>query len=157
MASKWTDQQNTPIMVQIISADGKVTSVPLKSVMIDYVELLLDGVSDGEINKLINVTRTDAENWRYETGFKDYFDTRKRARGWSNVINNDFLSMLLGEAAIGKRELSATQINAIKLLMQAKGMLGVGNGFANKKKQSDEVQGFVIKEDGANGGQPGAK
>lgn len=145
MASKWTAEQNKAVIVQVVLQDGTTKCLNIKRVMMDYVDMLLQRKSDQEIQAALNVNPYDVSGWDSQyPEFVQYKQMRVNNRGWSTTIKDpDFAYGVLGEAATGQRQLNQAQISALKLIMQATGLIN-----ANHKplKGRSKIEEFTISE-----------
>lgn len=144
MASKWTSAQNKLITVQVVMADGSTSCLNIKRVMMDYVDMVLANKTEEEIKLALNVNAYDVSGWegQYPT-FRNYMQMRVDAKGWANTLNSDFVYGQLGKAATGQMTLNQAQISALKLIMQAKGMI---NANHKQLKGKSKIEEFTIAE-----------
>ena len=150
MANKWAEPAYKIYAVNMVIPSGEVRTVELMRIQLDYVDMALDGRTAPDIEKELNVNEFDVQNWNKEYGFNKYLEYRKSGRAWHNSMNMDFLCELLGKGAMGKIDLSQSQLNSIKMLMQIKGL--VGTGATSSGKRAAKIETFTISEnDGKEG------
>jgi len=143
MADKFTPWQNKLTLVRVLDRHGKMVDYEFKRIMIDYANALLELGSEKEAREEVGCNEYDMKNWlmSYPT-FKDYLAQRAESRLFANSIDKDFITTILGKAALGERELNAAQVSAFKLLMQSAGMISTaGNG----RKKEDSPSSIDLK------------
>jgi hypothetical protein len=114
-------------------------------VQLDYVNAVVEGQNDKTIDENLGVSRSDAENWsKGYAEFKEYLNMRLEARYQANGMNSDYVYNLLGRAVKGQVELSSAQVGAIKLIMQAKGIISSGG---TSKPKASKIKTFDIEEE----------
>ena len=149
MSTRFTPAQSKLFNVQIILQNGEMRTLEMMKIQLDYVDMVLDGHTLPNIEAQLGVNKHDVDNWNKEYSFNKYLEFRREGRGWANTLTHDFVCAILGKAAMGKIDLSNSQLNSIKLLMQAQGI--IKQTGATRKKE--DVSSFTISEKEATDGE----
>ena len=145
---KFSLWQNSEVEVKILGKTGLLLTFKLRRIMIEYVDALCDGIPEKEIADGLNISEADILEWKRKYPlFVDYMALRSNAGQFARGLDSNMMYGLLGNAALGTIELSMQQINAIKLIMQAKGIVNANNG-AKLPKRGEQVRNFEVDESG---------
>jgi hypothetical protein len=147
-----TPWQKKESEVRVMDNNLKIRVFKLQNLHKQFIDMLLDGMSEQQIKDELQITDDDIRNFysSYRDGYlKEYLQLRLDAKGYHDVIDVNAVYMILAQAAVGEREMTSSQEKAIKLLMQAKGMIAVNGG--KKKEKEGKVSGFVMEEDDGKG------
>ena len=138
------------VEVMVMGEDGNVQHYRFMRVMLEYAQALQEGYSDKQLLEEMDINGSDVNNWHISYPlFKTYLKQMSQQKAFAEQITKDLALNLLGQAALGKKELTNQQLGAIKLIMQSNDQLSKGPKVKAEKKA---ITNFQLEEkDGANG------
>jgi hypothetical protein len=125
--------------------NGEMQTYRFKRIMVEYAQMLFSGMNQEDMRRDHNIWEQDIKNWHIEyPRFSGYLKALTACKTLAMQINPDWAMQQLWLAAMGKKVLDNNQLNAIKLILQAKGVLAAGSG----KKAANPITTFTIEEKG---------
>lgn len=140
----FNEWQKREVEVMVIGDNGQVQQFKFMRIMLDYAQAIQEGYSDKQLNEEMDINSADVNNWSVAyPRFKEYLRLMAQQKAFAEQITKDLALTLLGQAALGKRELTNQQLSAIKIIMQANEMLTKG---PKVKKEKVAVTNFTLEE-----------
>ena len=137
--------QNKEVKCSVLSDEGNLREYTFRRIMVDYADALMETGSEEAAYAEVGCNAYDVKNWHGDYGeYMQYLEQRSEAKTFADSISSDFVYGLLGKAALGKVELSAPQIGALRLIMQGKALIAA-NG-AQKKPAGTKFTSFGIED-----------